>query len=49
MHIGLLNDGREHLLGHTARLEEAGEVEAFSQLGDAQIDGPGARLPIATR
>ena len=45
--VGFLDDGGERLLGHAARLQEAGEVGALPELGDAQLDGAGARLPVA--
>jgi hypothetical protein len=45
--IGLLDDGGERLLGQTPRLEEAGNVAGLPELGDAQLDGPRARLPVA--
>ena len=45
--VGLLDHRRQRLLGHAARLEEAGEVAALAQLGDAQLDRAGARLPVA--
>ena len=44
--VGLLDDGRECLLGHAAGLEEAGEVAAPAQLWDTQLDGARQGLPI---
>ena len=43
--VGLLDHRGQRLLGHAPRLQEAGEVAALAQLGDAQLDRPGARLP----
>ena len=45
--IGFLDYRRQRLLGHTARLQETGEIAAFAQLRDAQLDGAGPGLPIA--
>src|SRR5665213_1048374 len=45
--VSLLDDGGQRLLGHAARLQEAGEVAALAQLGDAQFDRAGAGLPVA--
>jgi hypothetical protein len=45
VHVGLLDDRRQGLLGQSARLQKAWEVAAFPELGDAQLDRPGARLP----
>ena len=47
--VGLLDDRGQRLLGHPARLEEAREVAALAQLGDAQLDraGPGLPVPVA--
>ena len=45
--IGLLHDRGERLLRHPARLEEAREIAALAQLGNAQLHRSGARLPIA--
>ena len=47
MDVGLLDHGRERLLGRAARLEEGGEVGALAQLGDGQLDPAGARVPGA--
>jgi hypothetical protein len=44
--IGFLDDGGQRLLRHPPRLEEAREVRALAQLGDAQFDHSGPRLPI---
>ena len=45
--VGLLDHRGQRLLGHAARLQEAREVAALAQLGDAQLDRAGARLPVA--
>ena len=45
MHVGLLHHCRQRLLGQPARFQEAREVAAFAQLGDAQLHRAGARLP----
>src|SRR5271155_1172030 len=45
--IGLLDDRGQCLLGHPSGLQEAGEVAAVAQLGYAQLDGSGTRLPVA--
>ena len=45
--VGLLDHGGERLLGHPPRLQEAREVGALPQPGDAQLDRAGARLPVA--
>jgi hypothetical protein len=45
--VGLLDHRGERLLGHPPRLEEAREVAALAQLGDAQLDRPGPGLPVA--
>ena len=45
MYVGFLDHRRERLLGHAARLQEGREITALAQLGDAQLDGPGAGLP----
>jgi hypothetical protein len=47
LHIGLLDDRGERLLGHPARLQEAGEVAALPELRNAQLDGARAGLPVA--
>jgi hypothetical protein len=44
--VGLLDNGGESLLGHAPRFEEAREVGALSELGNAQLDGPRPRLPV---
>jgi len=44
--VRLLDDGGQRLLGHPAGLQEAREVAAAAQLGDAQFDRPGPGLPI---
>src|SRR5438874_9274565 len=43
--LGLLHHCRQRLLGQPARFQEAREVAAFAQLGDAQLHCAGARLP----
>jgi hypothetical protein len=45
--VGLLDHGGERLLGGAPGLEEAREVAALAQLGDAQLDHAGAGLPVA--
>src|SRR5215204_5058962 len=45
--VGLLDHRGERLFGHPPRLQEPGEVAALAQLGDAQLDHAGARLPDA--
>src|SRR3954464_13967237 len=45
MDIGLLDHGRERLLGRAARLQEGREVRAFAQLGDSEIDPACSRVP----
>src|SRR4051812_10348253 len=47
--IGLLDHGRERLLGRAARLEEGREVRALAQLGDGEVDPacPGVPGPLA--
>ena len=44
--ISFLDHRGQRLLGHPARLEEAGEVAALAQLGDAQLDCAGTGLPV---
>jgi hypothetical protein len=46
LNIGLLDHGGESLLRHPPRLEEARKIGALAQFGDANLDRPGARLPI---
>src|SRR3954453_1461588 len=43
--IGLLDDRAERLLGALARLQEAREVAALTDLRDLQLDLPGPRVP----
>ena len=43
--VGLLHDGQQRLLGTPARLQNAREVAALADLGDLQLDLPGARVP----
>src|SRR4029077_17736840 len=43
--VCLLDHRRQRLLGHAPRLQKAREVAALAQLGDAQLDRPGAGLP----
>ena len=45
MHIGLLHDRGQSLLGQAAGLQEGREVAAFPQLGNAQLHRAGTRLP----
>ena len=45
--VGFLDHRGERLLGHPPRLQEAREVAALAQLGDAQLDRAGAGLPVA--
>ena len=45
--IGFLDHRRQGFLRGAARLEEAGEVAAAAQLGDAELDRAGAGLPVA--
>src|SRR4051812_23467054 len=49
MDIGLLDHGRERLLGRAPRLEEGREVRALAQLGDGEVDPacPGVPGPLA--
>ena len=47
MDIGLLDDGGQCLFGEPSRLQETWKVAALAQLGDAQLDRPGSRLPVA--
>jgi len=44
-HVGLLDHRDQRLLRRAPRLQEGREVGALAQLGDAQIDGAGPRLP----
>jgi hypothetical protein len=45
--IGFLHHGGERLLGHPAWLQETRKIAALAQLGDAQLDRAGPRLPVA--
>ena len=45
--VGLLDHRGQRLLGHPARLQEAREVAALAQLGDAQLHRAGPGLPVA--
>ena len=47
LHVGFLDHRRQRLLGHPPRLQEAREVAALPELGDAQLDRPGPGLPVA--
>ena len=38
VHVRLLDDRRQRLLGRAARLQERGEVGAFAQLRDGEVD-----------
>src|SRR5690606_1644854 len=44
--IGLLDHGRQRLLGHAAWLQKAGEVASLPELGNAQLDRARPRLPV---
>src|SRR5690606_41546710 len=44
--VGLLNDRRQSLLGHAARLQEAREVAAGAKLSNAQLNGARPCLPV---
>src|SRR2546423_5621332 len=44
--IGLLDHRGQRLLGQPARLEKARKIAALAQLWDAQLNRPGAGLPI---
>ncbi len=44
--VGLLDHRRQRLLRKPPRLQEAWEVAALAQPGDAQLDGAGAGLPV---
>lgn len=44
--VGLLDDRGQLLLGHPAGLEKGREVAAAPRLGNAQLDGAGADLPV---
>ena len=44
--VGLLDHRGQRLLGHPPRLEKARKVRALAQLGDAQLDRAGPRLPV---
>jgi hypothetical protein len=46
LHVGFLDHRRPCLLRHSPRLQEAWEVAALPELGDAQLDRPGPRRPI---
>src|SRR5207237_7844022 len=43
--VGFLDHRGERLLGHPPRLQKARKITAAAQLGDAQLDRAGARLP----
>ena len=45
MDVSFLDHRRERLLGHPPRFQKSREVAAPAQLGDAQLDRAGARLP----
>ncbi len=47
LHVGLLDDGDQGPLGGPPRLQELREVAAAPELGDAQVDAAGARVPAA--
>ena len=46
MYIGLLDHRGERLLGHPPWFQKAWEVAAVAELGDAQLNGAGAGLPV---
>ena len=45
--IGVLNDRRERFFCHASRFQKVQKIRAFTQLGDAKLDCPGPRLPVA--
>ena len=45
MDISLLDNRGERFLSHAARLQEAREIAAPAQLGDAQLNRSGAGFP----
>ncbi len=45
MNIGLLDHGRERLLGRSPRLQERREVGALAQLGNGEVDPACSRVP----
>src|SRR6185312_11110749 len=45
--VGLLDHRRQRLLGQATGLEETGEINAFTQLRDPQLDGASSRVPVA--
>ena len=47
MNVGLLHDRGDGLLGQSARLQEAREIAALAQLGDAKLHCAGPGLPVA--
>src|SRR5262249_19671018 len=47
LHIGFLHHRGQGLFGHPARLQEGRKIAALAQLGDAQLDRAGTRLPVA--
>jgi hypothetical protein len=46
VNVGLLDHRRQRLLRYPARLQEAREVAALPELGEAQLDRPGAGRPV---
>jgi hypothetical protein len=44
--VGLLDHGRQRLLGQPARLEETRKVAAFAQLWDTQLDRASPCMPV---
>lgn len=45
MHVGLLYDRSQGLLGRASRFKEGREVASLPQLGDRKVDSPGTRVP----
>ena len=45
MHVGLLNDRGEGLLGGATRLQERGQVRTLPELRDRQVNPPSPGLP----
>jgi hypothetical protein len=45
--VGFLDHRGQRLLGQPPRLQEERKIRALAQLGNAQLDGPGPRLPVA--
>jgi hypothetical protein len=45
--VSFLHDCSQRLFGKPSGFEEAGEVCAFAQFGDPELDGAGSCLPVA--